>query len=78
MEREIDQLRRKEGQLKRFKEALKNNQWATEREIKKGIQTCGKSMVNLASEESKDEAVSLMKNLEMTVVRLSCPNIDQI
>lgn len=50
LEREIDQLKRKEGQLKRFKDALKNNQWATEREIKKSIQFCSKTMVNLVAE----------------------------
>jgi hypothetical protein len=63
LEREVDQLKRKEGQLKRFKEALKNNQWATEREIKKSIQICAKSVMNLALEENKEEVMSLMRNL---------------
>lgn len=49
-EREVDQLKRKEGQLKRFKEALKNSQWATEREIKKSIQSCSKTVINLVGE----------------------------
>ena len=45
----MDQYKRKEGQLKRFKEALRNNQWSIEREVKKGVQGCAKHVVNLVA-----------------------------
>lgn len=78
LEREVDQLKRKEGQLKRFKEALKSSQWATEREIKKSIQLCAKSVMNLAIEESKEEVMTLMRNLEASVSKMALPNIDEM
>jgi len=46
-------MKRKEGQFKRFKDALKNNQWTIEREIKKNIQNCTKSLTGTVKEESK-------------------------
>lgn len=43
-------MKRKEGQLKRFKDALKNNQWTIEREVKKSVQSCTKSINSLCQE----------------------------
>lgn len=64
--------------MKRFKDALKNSQWATEREIKKSIQSCSKTVMGLVVEESKDEAMSLLRNLESSVAKLALPNIDEM
>lgn len=71
-------MKRKEGQLKRFKDALKNNQWTIEREVKKSVQSCTKSINSLCQEQVKPKVLDLMRNLQSSVIRLACSNIDEL
>lgn len=64
--------------MKRFKEALRNGQWTTEREIKKHIQNATKSMASLTSEAAKGEVMELMRGLEAAMVKLALSNIDDL
>jgi hypothetical protein len=63
LEKELEYQKKKESQLKKYQEFIKNNLWSSEREIKRILSSYVKNLMALCEDEKKNTVIETMKNI---------------